>query len=128
MDRSFESKIDSKRTPFAHERFAIIVSLIPLLRADRGFRRFHTARVNRVVSSQAELLPCYLNDRTFSTLAGSSGECHFRTQATWNEIGTCASIDTAGGSPHREFINRNPSMSSRTGDVHGEILRRGPRG
>jgi hypothetical protein len=65
--RSFESKIDSKRTPFAHERFAI-------LRADRGFRRFHTARVNRVVSSQAELLLCYLNDRTFSTPLSSSAE------------------------------------------------------
>ena len=57
---SFQRKIDSRRKPLAHERFARAANWNPLLRADGWFQRFHTARVyggtERIVSYLTEEL------------------------------------------------------------------------
>jgi hypothetical protein len=64
--------------------------------------------VNRVVSSQAEVLPRYLNDRTFSTVAGSFMQCQNRTSTNG-----CATA-------HTECRPRLTRGSSRFADGPGD--------
>src|SRR2546430_12915473 len=49
-----------------------------IARESRQAQRFHTARVNRVISSAKSPSPLHLNERTCPAAIGSSGSCHYR--------------------------------------------------